>query len=190
MVLNNNMKKYKQQGFTLLELMIVVAMLGVITAIGIPSFKSMMVTSEVVDTTNDFTMSLKRARSEAIKRGKDVRICSSTDGETCSGVAGNWSRGWLIYVDNNSNGQVNVDATNNELIWVKEMDSNTQLTITPSSALYDVFIDYAFIGTLASGLPAGFNICSGYGAEGYPQREITISVSGDSTLKKNTAVKC
>ena len=110
------MKKYKQQGFTLLELMIVVAMLGVVTAIGLPSFRAMMITSEVVDVTNDFTITLKRARSEAIKRGKDIRICSSIDGESCSGVAGNWNRGWLIYDDFNGDGLV--DDTAGELIWV------------------------------------------------------------------------
>lgn len=188
MVLNNIMKKYKQQGFTLLELMVVVAMLGVVTAIGLPSFRSTMITSEIVDVTNDFTMTLKRARSEAIKRGKDVRICSSTDGKTCSGVAGKWVEGWLIYDDIDADGQV--DEGDGELIWVKEMDSNTQLTIIPTNVAFDDHIDYSYIGSLAGGLPAGFNICSGYGAEGYPQREITISVSGDSTLKKNTAVKC
>ncbi len=183
-----NMKRSNIKGFTLLEMMVLVAMVGVITAIGLPSFKSMMVTSEVADTTNDLIVALKRARSEALKHGRDVRVCSSTDGINCSGVAGNWGEGWLVFVDLDNDTQV--DEADGELIWVKEMDSNTQLTITPTVSSFDIFVDFSYTGILSNGVSGGFNICSGYATNGYPRREITISASGDAVFNKNLSVKC
>jgi type IV fimbrial biogenesis protein FimT len=188
MVLNNDMKNLNQTGFTVIELMVVVAMLGIITAIGLPSLRSMLITSEVVETTNDLVLVMKRARSEAMKRGRDVRICSSTDGETCSGSANNWSSGWILFDDANNNGQV--DEVQGELIWVKQLDAGSQLTVTATDSAFDVFVDYGYTGVLAGGLAGGFNVCSGYGADGYPRRELRISVSGDVVFLKNTAVIC
>ena len=172
-----------------MELMVVIVVLGITSAIGVPSFKSMLVTGEVVDTTNEMMISLKRARSEAITRGRDVIICSSTDGLSCSGVAGDWIRGWLIYTDINGNGSV--DEAAGELIWVKEMDSKTRLTITTTDPSFDTQVTYSYTGVMANGIAGGFQICSGYGAtNGYPRREISVSVSGDPQFLKNTAVRC
>lgn len=188
MVLNNDMKKLNQSGFTVIELMVVVAMLGIITAVGLPSLRSMLITSEVVETTNDLVLVMKRARSEALKRGRDVRVCSSTDGKTCSGTANNWGSGWILFDDANNNGQVDEDQ--GELIWVKEIDDGSQLTVTATATAFDVFVDYGYTGVLAGGVSGGFDICSGYGVDGYPRREIRISVSGDVVFLKNTAVAC
>lgn len=182
------MKISRTQGFTLIEMMMVVAMLGVLMIVGVPTYRGMMVTSEVVDTTNDLIVALKRARSEAMKRGRDVRVCSSVDGKACSGAAGNWIKGWLVFVDLDNDGQV--DEGDGELVWVKQMDSKTQLTINPISANFDAFVDYSYTGTLAGGVAGGFYICSGFAEGGYPRREVTISVSGDTVFNKNTAVKC
>ena len=172
-----------------MELMILIAVIGIVSAVGVPSFKAMLVTSEVVDTTNELMITLKRARSEAISRGRDVTVCSSTDGQTCSGVAGNWINGWLIYDDANGNGAV--DEAAGELVWVKEMDSKTRLTITPTDPSFAIEVEFSYTGVLANGIAGGFHVCSGYGAaDGYPRREISVSVSGDPQFVKNTAVRC
>ncbi len=189
MVLNNDMKNLNQNGFTIIELMTVVVMLGIVTAIGLPSFRSMLITSDMVETTNDLILTMKRARSEAMKRGRDVRVCSSTDGASCSGTANNWNSGWILFEDTNNNGQV--DEALGELIWVKQLDTGSQLTVTATETAFDIFVDYGFTGVLAGGLAGGFNVCSGYGGtDGYPRREIRISVSGDVVFQKNTAVAC
>lgn len=181
-----NMKKIQQTGFTLLELMVVVAMIGVISAIGIPSFKAMLVTNSVVDTTNQMIMSMKRARFEAVARGKDTIMCSSTDGATCSQVSGNWNKGWIVGVDLNASGQID----DGELIWAHDMDDDTQIKVTPSIAAFDHTVQYSFNGWIVAGDDIGFDICSGYGADGYPQREIRASIAGEPHIFKNLAVKC
>ncbi len=86
----------RQAGFNLLELMITIGILGVITAIAIPSFQSVSINSSLSTETNDLVSSLRHARSEAAKQGQNVTVCSANAGYTaCSGAA-DWSTGWLI----------------------------------------------------------------------------------------------
>ena len=180
------MKKFKQNGFTLIELMMVIAMIGVVAAVALPAFRSMLITNEVVDTANQMQMSLKLARSEAIVNGKDAYVCSSTDGVTCSNADGNWSRGWLVYVDLDGNKAMN----NNELRWVHEISSDSQVAIVPTGTAFNQQVRFSYTGWLVDGDELGFDICSGYAANGFPQREIRASLAGEANLFKNVSVKC
>ncbi len=182
------MKYSRIKGYTLIEAMVVVALLGVLATWGLPTYRTMMVRTEIVDTTNDMIISLKRARAEALKRGRDIRVCSSTDGKTCSGTADNWVKGWLVFVDLDNDGLV--DEPQGELIWVKEMSSTTGLTVVTTNVAHATAIDFSYTGTLAAGVAGGFQVCSGFGTDGHPRRDITISVSGDVSFNKNTSVKC
>ena len=189
MVLNNSMKKIIQSGFTLLELMVVIAMMGLIMAVGIPSFQAMITTNEVADSTNELILSLRKARAEAISSGRNTVVCSSVDGTTCSGAAGNWNQGWLVMVDRNLDG--NYLEINDELLWVHELKSNTSIAITPSptTATIGVINDFrhtvtfSYTGELDAGTPGEFHLCSGVGD--YPRREISVSVGGEASLFKN-----
>lgn len=89
------------RGFTLLELLITVAILAIVLAIGVPSFKYIINSSRISSEVNAFVGSLQYARGEAIKRGQSVAVCASSDGATCSGSS-NWVNGWLVFVDANS----------------------------------------------------------------------------------------
>ena len=193
-----SMKRYKHSGFTLLELMVVLGMMGTLLAIGIPSFNSMITTNQLADITNDLTLSLKRARAEAIASGRDVVVCSSTTtdsstegGAKCSLAAGNWNKGWLILVDRNQNNKF--EESEGELIWVKHSDDNTSVTITPSpfAALgltndFSQMVRFSYTGDLKSGTAGGFQVCSGVTGNGYARRDITVSVSGQTNFVKNT----
>ncbi len=199
MVLNNSMKNYMQTGFTLLELMVVIGMMGTLIAIGVPSFTSMITTNELADITTDLTLSLKRARAEAIASGRDVVVCSSTttdstsDGNAkCSLSAGNWDKGWLIMIDRNQDGSFL--ESQNELIWVKHIDVNTSVTITPGPFAplgltndFSQVVLFSHTGELKDGTAGGFQVCSGVSGSGYARRDITVSVSGQTNFVKNTA---
>lgn len=91
-----------QQGFNLLELMIALGILGIITAIAVPSFQTVSINSNLSTETNDLVSSLRLARSEAAKQGLNVTVCSANAGLTaCSGSA-DWSTGWLV-IDSGGN---------------------------------------------------------------------------------------
>ena len=181
------MKKFNDiSGFTLLELVMTLAIIGVVAGVAVPTFKSMLLRDNVASLNNELMLSLKRARSEAIARGADVTMCSSTDGAGCSGAAGNWEKGWVIYEDINSDGSASVD----ELIWVQNMEA-LQDIVVEASASFDTEIVFSDNGTLAGGVAGFLRTCSGLGAtNGLERRDINVDVSGAPVYQLNGGVKC
>ena len=82
-----------QRGFTLIEMMVVISLLAILLAVGVPSFRAMIQQNRVTAVTNDLVAALQFARSEAIRTGANVTVCSSSDQSTCSGV---WTNGWVV----------------------------------------------------------------------------------------------
>ena len=88
-------------GFTIIELVVTVAIVAILAAIAVPAYTTMMTNNRMVAELNDFVGTLHFARSEAIKRGLDVVVCKSSNGNTCT-TAGDWSQGWVIFQDTDS----------------------------------------------------------------------------------------
>lgn len=90
------MNSYKDmRGFTVLELMVTVAVTAVVLSIGVPSFLGVIETNRAVTHTNELVSAFNLGRSEAVRRGASILVCSSTDGATCS-ASNDWSTGWVI----------------------------------------------------------------------------------------------
>ncbi len=82
-------------GFTLLELLITIAVVAIIASYGVPGFQSLMANSRSVTHTNDLITALNLGRSEATRRGTAIDVCASSDASTCSG-SNDWSTGWVV----------------------------------------------------------------------------------------------
>ena len=102
------------RGFTLLELMVVLAIVAILTTLAVPSFTRLVQSNTMSSNVNTFMADLRYARSESTRRGGGVVMCRSDAPEasppvcnTTSGLGGQgWVSGWIIYLDANSNGVI------------------------------------------------------------------------------------
>jgi type IV fimbrial biogenesis protein FimT len=85
-----------QAGFTLTEVLVVVAIVAILLSIGVPSYKYITTSYRMSAEINSLVGDLMYARAEAIREGQPVAICVSTDGQTCSAVA-TWNTGWIVF---------------------------------------------------------------------------------------------
>ncbi len=92
----------RANGFTLLELMITIAVLAILAGIAYPSFQATIRSNRMATTSNELIAALSLARSEAVKNTRGAAMCASVDGTGCDGDA--WSNGWMVWADTNGDG--------------------------------------------------------------------------------------
>ena len=94
------METHTQQGFTLYELLITVAVMATILAFGIPNLAEFRQNSRMTATANDLHAAFHMARSEAARSKSNITICASADpfgaNSTCDGT---WDQGYIVFVD-------------------------------------------------------------------------------------------
>ena len=77
-------------GFSLIELMVVVAVVAILAVVAYPSLTSVINSNRLSSNANELVASLQFARSEAIRRNARVSVCGSSNGTTCDGTWTNW----------------------------------------------------------------------------------------------------
>ena len=112
------MKARVNRGFTLPELLIVVTVMGILLAAGVPSFVEFIRNQRVKTASFDVFSTLVVARSEAITRNTSVTITPSS--------TTNWANGWRVtYVDGTAT------------VTLREQAAMPNITITgPASVVY------------------------------------------------------
>jgi type II secretion system protein H len=85
-----------RNGFSLIELMVVIAIIAIIAGIGAPSFRNLTLDNRLSSTANNLLGSLRIARSEAVTQRTAITVCATnTDNTDCADSA-NWTAGALL----------------------------------------------------------------------------------------------
>lgn len=97
----------QERGFTLLEALVVLALLGILLGVAAPHMTSWRQQHQMQAQAEQLQASLMLARSEAVRRQRRVTLCVRSSGLDVSlncAAAGAWSQGWLVFEDGNGNG--------------------------------------------------------------------------------------
>ena len=130
------MSTSRSRGFTLIELMVTVAIVAILVTVGIPNLRDAMIRSRLSGYVQEFYGALTLARSEAIKRGFSVSICKSSNGTSCTG---NWSDGWIIFVNKNDDSPAAVDSGEEILRIYPALPGNNTLNANNNFTNYITF---------------------------------------------------
>jgi type IV fimbrial biogenesis protein FimT len=90
-----------QQGFTLVELLTTITVIGLSLSLAVPGFNAVVNSNRRATGINQLVSTMYLARSEAITRNSRVTVCPSTTGVSCQG--GPWQDGWMLFADTNGN---------------------------------------------------------------------------------------
>ena len=94
------MNKPHQRGFTALELMVTMAIVAILLAAGVPSFKNYGWNLRMRTAMDGLQTDLNMARSRAISHNIQTVICPATGTNACSGFS-KWQDGWIVFTDLN-----------------------------------------------------------------------------------------
>jgi type IV fimbrial biogenesis protein FimT len=163
-------------GFTLIELMVTVAVLAVLISLAAPSFSNAELTSKLAGNANRLSASATVARSEAIKRNAVVVVCMSANGTACT-TSGSWAQGWIVAVQGSSPFLV--------LQQEQAAPSGFKISVDPSSTT-SLSFQPAGVGTTV----ATFTVCRATPTVGSQERKVSLSATGRSSVTKTQAGVC
>lgn len=142
----------RSRGFTLLELLAVLAVLGILTAIGIPSFAYLASTTKLKGATSDLHLALMKARSEAVKRDTTVVI---------EPKSGNWTSGWRVCItacpgglDDPTNVLQNQGALSGNVLFCGTLNAQRNACASPAPTL----VTYVGSGRVSTGTTPKFSV--------------------------------
>lgn len=163
-------RKPSNRGFTMIEMMVSIAVLLILAMIAVPSFREASLSSQLRSAANDFIASANFARSEAIKRGNAVTLCVSADGLSCG--TGGWEQGWIV-----------LSGTN---VLQHESAAPNGFKVSAAGSVATLIFQPIGVGATAATL----TVCRATPTVGSQERVVTVDATGRAWLKVTTNGVC
>jgi type IV fimbrial biogenesis protein FimT len=162
----------RQQGFTLVEVLIVSAVMAILLGLALPNVRGSLARNQLLGQANELAGAFALARAEAVRRGTQAGVCSSSDQQTCNSA--DWADFALVYADEDLDGEP--DNTNEALLKVFRANQQVSNTAPTDRILFN--------GSGFSTLVAQqtFDLCHENAAENNRCRRLTIQPNGSVTV--------
>lgn len=162
-------------GFTLVELLVTLALVAILVTVGVPSFLTTIQNNRVTTQANNFVSAINLARSEAVKTGAIAHV------EALSPTVGNeYGAGWRVWVDLNGNAALDLAATPPE--EVREFAALDGGAVLNSGGPTDLqFLSSGGLNSAAVSLSLSIPNCAGDQI-----RTIAIALTGRADVTRST----
>jgi len=160
------------RGFSLLELMVVLSIIGILVSIAIPGFGYLAASTKVKGASTELYLALIRARSESVKRNRPVQVLAT------SGDPTRWDEGWRVIADQNNDGDYSDTATNDDRI-IAEQGALQRVTITMAANN----VVYRPTGRIANAAKPEFDVSSEDTEHDDFQRCVSADLTGKPYIK-------
>lgn len=180
-------KRFRHAGVTLIEILVVVAIVAILQSLAVPSFAAMLNSARMTMAVNSLFSSLLLARSEAIKRNARVVVCKSANGATCV-TSGGWEQGWIVFHDANNNGA----RDDGEDLVLQQAALPSSIRFSGNSPVVN-YISYTPIGSASytsGAFQAGTLTACNVSATPVEARQIVISSAGRPRTVKTLVDEC
>lgn len=162
-------RSHGQRGFTMVELMVTLAVLAILLGIAVPSMTQFSFSSKLRSYSNELVASALLARSEAIKRNQTVTLCVSSNGTSCA--SGSWESGWIVRT---SGGDV----------------IHRQQPITDGFKVISSVDAITFTATGVGSTQATLKVCRATPSLGDQESEVTVSSTGRTAVERKASSSC
>ena len=167
----------KHSGFTLVEMMVVVAIAGIAMAFAIPAMGTFMKNERLVTQINTLVGHLAYARSEAVTRRQQIILCASSNMTSCQGT--NWATGWILFIDADNGSDFD---TGEEILRAKAALEGIGTTLVSSAGSMIIYDNRGFSPN-SNGV---FSLCDDRGAVHVK----SISITNTGRVRRGGSASC